>query len=78
MRLGSPAPASGQREGDRLRVAVLVPCYNEALTIEAVVVGFRDALPHADIYVYDNNSKDGTAEAARAGRGHRPHGAAAG
>ena len=49
-------------------VAVLLPCYNEAIAIGAVVQGFRDALPNARIYVYDNNSTDGTlAEAAKAG-----------
>lgn len=42
-------------------VAVLIPCYNEAATIAAVVEGFRQALPKADIYVFDNNSTDGTA-----------------
>lgn len=41
-------------------VAVLIPCYNEAATITAVVEGFRAALPQADIYVFDNNSTDGT------------------
>jgi glycosyltransferase involved in cell wall biosynthesis len=50
------------------RVAVLVPCYNEAVTIGKVVHDFRAALPHATVYVYDNNSKDGTRhEAAQAG-----------
>jgi glycosyltransferase involved in cell wall biosynthesis len=44
-----------------LSVAVLIPCYNEASTIDAVVRGFREALPSARIYVYDNNSTDGTA-----------------
>jgi glycosyltransferase involved in cell wall biosynthesis len=48
------------------RIAVLVPCYNEALTVTAVVEGFRAALPDATIYVYDNNSSDDTAEVARA------------
>lgn len=48
------------------RIAVLVPCYNEAGTIGQVVADFRSALPGAEIYVYDNNSTDGTAEAARA------------
>lgn len=48
------------------RIAVLVPCYNEALTVGEVVRGFRAALPDATIYVYDNNSTDGTAEVARA------------
>ncbi|MDQ2802694.1 MAG: glycosyltransferase family 2 protein [Pseudomonadota bacterium] len=48
------------------RVVVLVPCYNEEIAISAVVAGFRAALPGATIYVYDNNSKDGTVAAARA------------
>ena len=43
------------------RIAVLLPCYNEAATIADVVRGFRTALPSAHIYVYDNNSTDGTA-----------------
>lgn len=42
------------------KIAVLVPCYNEAKTIEKVVTDFRKALPEATIYVYDNNSTDGT------------------
>lgn len=46
-------------------VAVLLPCYNEASTIASVVRGFRQALPQARIYVFDNNSTDGTALAAR-------------
>lgn len=45
-------------------VAVLIPCYNEALTIEKVVSDFRRVLPEAVIYVYDNNSNDGTGEIA--------------
>lgn len=49
-----------------VKVAVLIPCYNEAKPIGTVVADFRAALPAADIYVYDNNSTDGTAEAARA------------
>jgi len=44
-----------------LSIAVLLPCYNEAATIGAVVRGFKAALPHAQIHVYDNNSTDGTA-----------------
>ncbi len=48
------------------RVAVLVPCYNEEAAIAAVVRDFREALPAAAIYVYDNNSRDRTAEVARA------------
>ncbi|MBS0451563.1 MAG: glycosyltransferase [Proteobacteria bacterium] len=47
------------------RIAVLIPCYNEAAAIEQVVRGFRASLPEADIYVYDNNSRDGTREIAR-------------
>ncbi len=47
------------------RVAVLIPCYNEAVTIGKVVADFRAALPNAEIYVFDNNSNDATAEAAR-------------
>ena len=47
-------------------VAVLVPCYNEALTIAKVVDDFRRVLPEATVYVYDNNSSDDTAAIARA------------
>lgn len=43
------------------KIAVLIPCYNEAKTIEKVVTDFKKELPNADIYVYDNNSKDNTA-----------------
>ena len=46
-------------------IAVLIPCYNESKTIEKVVKDFKQALPEAVIYVYDNNSKDGTDEIAR-------------
>jgi glycosyltransferase involved in cell wall biosynthesis len=42
------------------RVAVLIPCYNEAVAIGGVVTAFRQALPQARIYVYDNNSNDET------------------
>lgn len=49
----------------QLRIAVLVPCYNEEATVAAVVAGFRKALPSAEIYVYDNNSRDRTAAVAR-------------
>jgi len=48
-----------------LRVAVLVPCYNEEAAVAAVVADFRKALPTATIYVYDNNSKDRTIAVAR-------------
>jgi hypothetical protein len=47
-------------------IAVLVPCYNEVMTVAQVVADFRKVLPRATIYVYDNNSKDGTSNAARA------------
>ena len=47
------------------RIAVLVPCYNEALTITAIVNDFRRALPQAAIYVFDNNSTDNTVRIAR-------------
>jgi glycosyltransferase involved in cell wall biosynthesis len=53
-----------QRTGQR--VAVLVPCFNEEATIAKVVADFRAALPEAAIYVYDNNSADGTVDVARA------------
>lgn len=47
------------------KIAVLIPCYNESKTIEKVVKDYKNALPEADIYVYDNNSTDGTDEIAR-------------
>ena len=47
------------------KIAVLIPCYNESQTIAKVVADYREVLPEADIYVYDNNSKDGTDEIAR-------------
>ncbi len=46
-------------------IAVLIPCYNESKTIEKVVKDFKAALPDATIYVYDNNSKDGTDKIAK-------------
>jgi glycosyltransferase involved in cell wall biosynthesis len=63
------------------RVAILIPCYNEATTIGTVVRRFRQAVPDAAIYVFDNDSTDGTAQAAgqagarvidepRRGKGH--------
>ena len=48
------------------RVAVLIPCYNEAVAIPHVVAGFRAALPDARVFAYDNNSTDDTMAAARA------------
>jgi glycosyltransferase involved in cell wall biosynthesis len=47
------------------KIAVLVPCFNESVTIAKVVRDFRKAIPSADVYVFDNNSTDGTAEIAR-------------
>lgn len=47
------------------KIAVLIPCYNESQTIEKVVTDFKRVLPEAVIYVYDNNSIDGTDEIAR-------------
>jgi glycosyltransferase involved in cell wall biosynthesis len=49
---------------NRLRIAVLLPCYNEEAAIAQTVAGFRAALPDAPIYVYDNNSSDRTREVA--------------
>ncbi|MGL9619632.1 glycosyltransferase family 2 protein [Bradyrhizobium sp. U531] len=50
---------------EQLRIAVLVPCYNEEAAVATVVADFRKALPSAAIYVYDNNSRDRTAIVAR-------------
>lgn len=47
-----------------MKIAILIPCYNEELTVEKVVTDFRKYSPDADIYVYDNNSKDKTYELA--------------
>ncbi|HVF83525.1 MAG TPA: glycosyltransferase family 2 protein [Sphingomicrobium sp.] len=51
-------------EAQQPRIAVLLPCYNEEAAIAQTVAGFRTALPGATIYVYDNNSRDRTAEVA--------------
>jgi len=51
-------------------VAVLLPCYNEAITIEKVVNDFKSHLPGAQIWVFDNNSTDGTAEKAKSAGAH--------
>lgn len=60
--------ASSLADSGRPSVAVLLPCYNEAHTIQKVVEDFRRVLPHAEIHVFDNNSTDGTSDiAARAG-----------
>lgn len=47
------------------KIAVLIPCYNESKTIEKVIKDYKQALPEADIYVYDNNSSDRTDEIAK-------------
>lgn len=47
------------------KIAILIPCYNESKTIKKVIEDYRTALPEATIYVYDNNSSDGTDEIAR-------------
>ena len=48
------------------KIAVLIPCFNEAQTISKVVAEFKKVLPEAVVYVYDNNSTDNTAELAKA------------
>lgn len=53
-------------QSQKLRIAVLLPCYNEEAAIAQTVAGFRAALPDAAIYVYDNNSADRTREVAAA------------
>jgi glycosyltransferase involved in cell wall biosynthesis len=61
----APAPPDWSRQ---LKVAVLIPCYNEEMTISRVVADFCTTLGGGHIYVYDNNSRDHTiAEARRAG-----------
>ena len=50
---------------EKNKIAVLIPCYNESKTIEKVVKDYRKVLPEADIYVYDNNSSDGTDKIAK-------------
>ena len=54
-----------EQKWENKKIAVLIPCYNESKTIEKVVKDYKKALPEADIYVYDNNSKDHTDEIAR-------------
>lgn len=69
----SPVPISNAAAPGTARplsVAVIIPCFNEAVSIGRVVASFRDALPDAEIYVYDNNSTDRTADAARAAGAH--------
>jgi glycosyltransferase involved in cell wall biosynthesis len=61
-----PASAFNATATQTLRVAVLVPCFNEEAAIATVVGDFHKALPAAEIFVYDNNSRDRTVEVARA------------
>ena len=63
---GQDAEHANFAHGHMPRIAVIIPCYNEAQTIASVVEGFQQSLPHAQITVFDNNSTDGTADAARA------------
>lgn len=53
------------KKEEKKKIAVLIPCYNEAKTIEKVVKDYKKVLPDADIYVYDNNSTDGTDKIAK-------------
>lgn len=62
----TPAKATPTAPFGGLRIAVLLPCYNEEAAIVQTIAGFRAALPDAAIYVYDNNSKDRTVEVAAA------------
>ena len=48
-----------------MNIAILIPCFNEAIAIEKVIADFKNALPQASIYVYDNNSTDGTGAVAQ-------------
>ena len=50
---------------ERSKIAVLIPCYNESKTIKKVVEDYKNALPEADVFVYDNNSTDGTDKIAK-------------
>lgn len=59
------AQSSSSRKGSAARIAVAIPCYNEAATITKVVRDFRKVLPRAKVYVYDNNSTDSTAALAQ-------------
>lgn len=59
-------PTGADRTPAELRIAVLVPCYNEEQTVAAVISDFQAALPQATVYVYDNNSADHSVAVARA------------
>jgi hypothetical protein len=79
--LNSQAQPEARTQAADLSIAVLIPCHNEAAAIGKVIGDFREALPGAEIFVYDNNSTDGTPEVAaeagavvrrepRQGKGH--------
>jgi len=73
-RLASPTAAAALSPlPPALRIAAIIPCYNEALAIPKVVADFRADLPEAQIHIFDNNSTDGTAEVARAHGAHVVH-----
>lgn len=61
-----PLMNAQQMQSGNLKIAVILPCYNEEAAIGTVVQDFRSTLPTADIYVYDNNSRDRTVEVAKA------------
>jgi glycosyltransferase involved in cell wall biosynthesis len=64
--LSVPVAEHAANIANTANIAVMIPCYNEVVTIAAVVKEFQHSLPSAQIYVYDNNSTDGTAAAAAA------------
>ena len=65
-RTSAPFPLPEPAGPPRLKIAVLIPCYNEEAAIGAVVRDFRAAFPDAAVYVYDNNSRDRTSAVAAA------------
>ena len=64
LQISSKEKAEMAKRAQTARIAVLVPCMNEEMTIGKVVRDFKTALPHCTVYVYDNNSTDKTAEVA--------------
>src|ERR1044071_4430946 len=58
--MDAQAPVIAPPETLAAHVAILIPCYNEAMTVGKVVADFRKAVPQATVYVYDNNSTDDT------------------
>src|ERR1041385_340924 len=63
--MDAQAPVIAPPETLASQVAILIPCYNEAMTVGKVVADFRKAVPQATVYVYDNNSTDDTRLIAR-------------